>query len=80
MPSSVDALFQARALVSAATAANDAVRRAPPSTGSDAQRSGRETLSTEATPIRGTEQRLFLACDGGLGIMDLTELNLAVAE
>jgi type VI secretion system protein ImpE len=42
---------------------------------SDALRLGRETLWTDTPPARGCGQRVFLAGDEGLGIMDLTELR-----
>jgi type VI secretion system protein ImpE len=42
---------------------------------SDALRLGRETAWTDTAPVRGSGQRVFLAGDEGLGIMDLTELH-----
>jgi type VI secretion system protein ImpE len=43
--------------------------------GSDALRLGRTTEWSDAAPVRGSGQRVFLAGEEGLGIMDLTELN-----
>jgi type VI secretion system protein ImpE len=42
---------------------------------SDGLRLGWETVWTETAPVRGSGQRVFLAGDEGLGIMDLTELR-----
>jgi type VI secretion system protein ImpE len=42
---------------------------------SDALRLGRETAWTDTAPVRGSGQRVFLAGEDGLGIMDLTELH-----
>ena len=42
---------------------------------SDALRLGRETVWTDIAPVCGSGQRVFLAGDQGLGIMELTELR-----
>jgi type VI secretion system protein ImpE len=41
----------------------------------DALRLGRETAWTDTAPVRGCGQRVFLAGEEGLGMMDLTELR-----
>jgi type VI secretion system protein ImpE len=41
----------------------------------DALRLGRQTEWTDASPVRGSGQHVFLADDEGLSIMDLTELQ-----
>jgi type VI secretion system protein ImpE len=46
---------------------------------SDALRLGRETAWTDTPPVRGTGQRVFLAGDEGLGVMDLTGLHFGSA-
>jgi type VI secretion system protein ImpE len=42
---------------------------------SDALRLGRATEWSDTVPVRGCGQRIFLAGDEGIGIMDLTELR-----
>jgi type VI secretion system protein ImpE len=44
--------------------------------GSDGLRLGRETAWSDTLPVRGQGQRVFLAGEHGLGIMDLTEVHL----
>jgi type VI secretion system protein ImpE len=41
----------------------------------DALRLGRETTWTDTAPVRGCGQRVFLAGEEALGMMDLTELR-----
>jgi type VI secretion system protein ImpE len=52
-----------------------AIYAAPAET--DALRLGRETAWTDAPPVRGAGQRLFLAGEDGIGIMQLSELRFA---